>query len=51
MEPYKTCIVLFDTARLKRFMRNGSVTLNKEKIGIDDEESPKDPELSSDKKK
>ena len=31
MEPYKTFVVPFNTNKLKLFMRNDSVTLNKEK--------------------
>ena len=31
MEPYKTFVVPFDNTKLNLFMRNNSVTLNKEK--------------------
>ena len=50
MEPYKTFVVPLNSTKLNRFMRNDSVTLNKEKnITSDDEQARKDSESSSDK--
>ena len=50
MEPYKTFLVPFDTTKLNLFMRNNAVKNREKNIPSDNEEAPKNPESSSDKK-
>ena len=51
MEPYKTFIVQFDSTKLNRFICNDPVKNGEKYIMSDDEEAPKNPESSSDKKR